>query len=589
MSSNNINNIPQAPRDLNQWVVWKKDKKPRNAGTGALASVANPSTWGTFKEACEAVKKKKALGVGFVFTNDDPYVGIDLDRVIDDDGQITPYAQDIIDRFDSYTEISQSGHGIHVIICGKKPKGSCKTKGIEVYDQGRYFALTGNIYQGRDTIQERQGELDSLFVETSGGSNEQTPKPQGEPIQEGQRNSTLLSLAGSMRHRGMTAGEIESALREVNQGRCQPPLEEKELLSIVKSVNRYEPAASTQKPQGFEPNITSARALSEWDFEDLKFALPGMIPEGFTILAGKPKSGKSWWALQAAYSVAQGENLLDGSVCNRGRALVLGLEDSMRRLQDRVNKLYSSDFILHSSTKLEGGGLLMRVTMGRTEIPEGLDLAVKWPKIGDGGIEELEKYLDEHPDTRLIVIDIIKRITRKKGRGTTYDEDYDSIQPLQELAIKRGVAILGVHHTRKALSDDPIEMVSGTFGLTGGADSIIVVQRAAEGESRFSFSGRDILMQELAMLFNEKSHRWTCLGDADSHFISGERERIIECLGTDSLSPSEVSRLLGKNSSTTRTLLFKMLRDDQVEKDSKGKYSVARPKMDDRIFKKKGG
>ena len=231
----------------------------------------------------------------------------------------------------------------------------------------------------------------------------------------------------------------------------------------------------------------------------------------------------------------------------------------------------------------------MRVTMGKAEIPKGLDLAVKWPKIGDGCIEELEKYLNEHPDTRLIVVDIIKRITRKKGRGTTYDEDYDSIQPLQELAIKRGVAILGVHHTRKALSDDPIEMVSGTFGLTGGADSIIVVQRVAEGESKFSFSGRDILMRELAMQFDEKSHRWTCLGDADSHFISGERERILECLGNDSLSPSEVSRLLGKNASTTRTLLFKMLRDGQLEKDSNGKYSVDKPKINSKRFKKEGG
>jgi len=418
-------------------------------------------------------------------------------------------------------------------------------------------------------------------------------KPASEPIKktstsipEGERNATLTSLGGTMQRRGMPLEAIEAALLEINRLQCQPPLEEKEILNIAKSVAKYEPIP---KHQSEAPDIISAKALSGMDFPDLNFALPAMIPEGFTILAGRPKSGKSWWALQAAYSVAMGKNLLDGSECERGRALVLGLEDGKRRLQDRVNKLYASDFVLHSITKSEGGGLHIRVTMGSLEVPDGLDLAIKWPKIGDGCIEELEKYLNEHPDTRLIVIDIIKRIIQKKGKGTAYDEDYQSVQPLQELAIKRGVAILGVHHTRKALSDDPIEMVSGTFGLTGGADSIIVVQRVAEGESRFSFSGRDIEMRELAMRFDEKIHTWTCLGDAENHFVSEERERIIECLGTDSMSPSEVSKFLDKNPSTTRNLLFKMLQDGQVEKDSKGRYSVDRPKMDDRLFKKKGG
>jgi len=434
------------------------------------------------------------------------------------------------------------------------------------------------------------GKLPDLILNALDSSEPASePAPEAKPstpIPEGQRNSTLTSLGGTMQRRGMPHKAIQTALLEVNNLQCQPPLEEKEVRAIAKSIARYEPTPARQSEV---PEIISARAISEIDFPELKFALPDMIPEGFTILAGRPKSGKSWWALQAAYSVAMGKNLLDGSECERGRALVLGLEDGKRRLQDRVKKLYDSDFVLHSITKSEGGGFRICANMGSLEVPDGLDLAVKWPKIGDGCIEELEKYLDKHPDTRLITIDIIKRIILKKGKGTTYDEDYDSIQPLQELATRRRVAILGVHHTRKALSDDLIEMVSGIFGLTGGADSIIVVQRVAEGESKFSFSGRDIEMRELAMGFDSNKSIWSCLGDADSHFVSEERERIIKCLGTDSMLPSEVASSLGKHPSTTRNLLFKMLRDNQVEKDSKGRYSVDKPIMDGRLFKKKGG
>ena len=147
----NIDNIPEELQALKQWVCWDSTKLPINVRTGKKAEVDNPGTWCTFEEAQEAVLSGKYRGMGFVLTEDDPYVIIDLDHVIDPDtGEILPWAQDIIELMDSYTEVSQSGTGIHIIIRGKKPGDRCKSRNgqIEIYDHSRYFALTASLWQG---------------------------------------------------------------------------------------------------------------------------------------------------------------------------------------------------------------------------------------------------------------------------------------------------------------------------------------------------------------------------------------------------------------------------------------------------------
>jgi hypothetical protein len=406
----------------------------------------------------------------------------------------------------------------------------------------------------------------------------------GEPIPEGMRDSTLASLAGSMRKRGMTEDEILAALVTVNKERCQPPLEDEQVAKIAKSVSRYEPQeqAVPKTPEGI-----SARELMEMELPPLQYAIPEMIPEGLTLLAGKPKSGKSWLALEAAYSVTIGKNLLVARnempitkkkislgrpEIERGGALVLGLEDGQRRLRSRLLKINSSDTYLNL-VKASDGGIRITGKLGDIDIPDGLMLFTEWPRIGSGGIEELDKYLDQHPDTRLVVIDTIKRFTKRKGRGSAYDEDYDSVQPLQELATKRRVAILGVCHTRKAFSEEALDMVSGTFGLTGAVDNILVLRMEGGDEFRLSIISRDMQNQELAMMFAANC-MWTALGDADTYFISEEREAILECIATEALPPTQIAKTIGKNPSTVKSLLSKMLRDGTAKKDSKGRYSA---------------
>lgn len=173
--------IPAELKDLRQWVVWdledrdgKTTKVPYCAKNGDLAKTDNPETWAGFDDAVAQVAKGFS-GIGFVFTNGDPYVGVDLDHCMDaQTGQIAPWAKTIVESLDSYAEISQSGNGIHIITKGILP-GTRRKKtlegggAIEMYDQGRYFVVTGNRLEGTpEAINERATELAELHSKTLG-------------------------------------------------------------------------------------------------------------------------------------------------------------------------------------------------------------------------------------------------------------------------------------------------------------------------------------------------------------------------------------------------------------------------------------
>lgn len=138
-------NIPKEMKALKQWVCWTNDKLPKNAYTGGNAQSNNPSTWADFKTACEAVEKYHFEGIGFMFDNG--YFGVDLDKCLDN--------QDFIDEFvetlQSYTEVSKSGNGIHIVCKGVLPDGARRRGNVEMYCSGRYFIITGKLYTPKYT------------------------------------------------------------------------------------------------------------------------------------------------------------------------------------------------------------------------------------------------------------------------------------------------------------------------------------------------------------------------------------------------------------------------------------------------------
>lgn len=169
--------VPASLRARPQWVCWKyvnrggkQTKCPVSARGGGRADSTDPATWATFDEAVAAWKAGGYAGIGFVFTADGPFVGIDLDGCIDDAGNIVSSARQIIDSLNSYTEVSPSGRGVKVFIAGRKPNGvGCKSKAIagfketEVYDRDRFFTVTGQRVAGSpEGIEDRQAALESL-------------------------------------------------------------------------------------------------------------------------------------------------------------------------------------------------------------------------------------------------------------------------------------------------------------------------------------------------------------------------------------------------------------------------------------------
>lgn len=158
-----LGDIPQELLDRPQWVAWRAvlyegrwTKPPMNPHSGELANVSDPATWGTVAEAMAACRARGADGIGFILTAADPYTAVDLDEMDDQ-------TREIVSMMNSYTEISPSGRGVHILVRATKPAGGCRRGSVELYDRGRFLTITGHI--APDTlavIHERQDELNKV-------------------------------------------------------------------------------------------------------------------------------------------------------------------------------------------------------------------------------------------------------------------------------------------------------------------------------------------------------------------------------------------------------------------------------------------
>jgi hypothetical protein len=313
--------------------------------------------------------------------------------------------------------------------------------------------------------------------------------------------------------------------------------------------------ALTGKPFGGVRIFTAAEIAAE-ELQPVKWVVPDILPEGVTFLAGKPKMGKSWMGLGLGIAIATGGVALGTRQVEQGEVLYLALEDNRRRIQNRLNKLLS----------------------GRPA-PANLHITTEWPRLDEGGAELLDDWVAVHPNARLVIGDTMARLKpHASGRRTQYDEDRDAVDPLGPIAAEHGVAILLVHHLREAESDDPLDMIHGSAGLTGGVDGALVLKRKrGQADAYLHVDGRDIENPaELALKWDADAATWTIMGDAEEYRKSETRRAIVKVLeeADEPLGPKDVAELLEMTENRIKQRLYQMSKDGEVKVVSRGRYEL---------------
>ena len=232
------------------------------------------------------------------------------------------------------------------------------------------------------------------------------------------------------------------------------------------------------------PTVTMTE-LYDTVYESKLPVIDGLIQNGTYIFAGAPNVGKSFLMAQLTYHVATGK-LLWGYEVHQGTVLYLALEDGHERLQKRMYRMFGVEDV------------------------GNLHFAINAKQLGNGLDTQLEKFVREHPDTRLIIIDTLQKVRELSGEVYSYRDDYQIIGQLKQLADRFKLCMLVVHHTRKSPANDEFDRISGTTGIYGCADGAFVLskERRTDNTATLSISGRDQPDQCIHLMRDEETLQW---------------------------------------------------------------------------------
>jgi hypothetical protein len=314
------------------------------------------------------------------------------------------------------------------------------------------------------------------------------------------------------------------------------------------------PVEAFEKKSSRRPSFswTDTNTIMAMNFPPIRWVVPGYVPEGLSILAGRQKLGKTWLALDWSLAVASGGCAMGCVPCEMGDVLYVDLENGSRRIQGRIDMLYPDRRLLPD--------------LGR------LVWANDAPDLNKGFLGALDRWRQAAHQPRLVVVDVLQRIKPAGKAGqTSYESDYDAMAGLQQWATENHIGVICLHHTRKGGADDPLEALSGSNGLSACADTTLLLDRDGSGVTLY-VRGRDVEEKESALSF--LSGTWNLIGDAGAVRKSDERSKILSALliADEPMSPGEIAVASEMSRSNVDQLLYKMVRAQEVLKSRRGRY-----------------
>jgi hypothetical protein len=333
--------------------------------------------------------------------------------------------------------------------------------------------------------------------------------------------------------------------------------DEKEIKNLFAAIGAIPTSDGYEKTKSivdFNSVSLDMPTLMKTELPPMLWAVAGILPEGFVCLAGRPKAMKSWTALKLVYCVQNGLDFL-GHKTVQGDAIYFGLEDSKRRIKDRVMQLGYS--------KLK-----------QPQIVLGGDV----PYLGFGFEECLDNWIKSKENPRLVVIDTLARIKprQSKSAGTAYDADNLLMNGIQKLAVQNNLTVVFITHLSKAAQDYSFDKIQGSVGVQGMTDAMWMLDRGDGINSKASLSGRgrDILDFEYALTWDNETMSYSFEGNLDVINQNENRSEITRAMrelhdgGLDQIRPRDVAKHYGvtANSKDGRRMARTMQRmADQFE------------------------
>lgn len=378
--------------------------------------------------------------------------------------------------------------------------------------------------------------------------------------------SAVTSWGTGAEFEGKTLATIEDALEAGMSEPRQAP-EKQQIARGADAVRACIGSAGQVEDKKDEVlgGIISGVDLMKLDIPEITWAVPNLLPMGLAILAGGPKLGKSWLIISICLAIGRGGFVLGQFSTAQAKVLCLCLEDSHRRLQNRIRAL------LQNEPELEDG-------------LANVDFQTTWPRIDEeGGLERLDEYIKSNlaAGLKLVVIDTLAKIAPKsKSKGlNAYESDSIVMGRVKKLADKHSVCVLLVTHLNKIKpSKDPFDAITGSMGQLGTADTAMLLTRTRGQETaKLLTTGRDIDGETYALRWIKPG--WTCTGVDDDILgdMSPERQAVLQAFQNDGspMSPAMVAEATGKTSKTVSYHIKKLEESGFLFSSGYGLYCLA--------------